>query len=224
MKIVAVVTGDIKASRKIEDREGLPQILKEAFDTLGQKVLHESGKFEIYRGDSFQGLIEEPAKSLLVAILIRARLRQWEDSDSIHKTSSLDLLPDARIGIGIGQVKYQAEKIVESDGEAFNYSGALLDEMKHSDAALAIRTPWTDVNEELAVSTKLLDSLVSKWSSPMAEAVYLHFSEGYTQKELSNHLGISQPAVHKRLSSANIDAVQTVLDRFEKLIKKKSTE
>jgi hypothetical protein len=230
MSILAVITGDVRASKKIGSRARLSVILKKAFTAINKKVLKSSGKFEIFRGDSFQGIIKDPARALKAAVLIRARLRQWEGPYSAAVTAKrggrkrpvvqMQFLPDARIGIGIGDISYRGKKIVESDGVAFHYSGTLLDDMKHSENALAIRTPWETVNEELAVTIKLADAIISKWSSASAETAFLYLSGHHTQQELSDLLGISQPAVHKRLSLANIEAIQVCLDRFELLIKK----
>lgn len=214
--MVAVITGDIISSKKIGERGHLNDVLKDSFNIV-DKVLHGTGAFEIYRGDSFQGVIEEPAKALLAAILIRARLRAWDYTDT-NDTKPLQELPDARLSIGIGAVSYKADKIVESDGEAFQYSGQLLDSMKQAGMELAIRTPWDEVNDELGVVCKLLDAIINRWSSAMAEAACLYLQEDVTQLELSAKLKISQPAVHKRLASANIDAVEAALNRFHKLI------
>ena len=205
------------ASRKIEDRDQLNEVLKESFRLVDQKILHASGTFEIYRGDSFQGMLNDPSQALLVAVLIRARLRAWDYANA-DDAKPLPMLPDARIGIGVGSVRYKAHKTIESDGEAFQNSGQVLDAMKNSGAELAVRTPWEEVNEELEVSCKLLDALINRWSSAMAEAVYMHLLEDITQQDLSLKLSISQPAVHKRLASANIDAVEACINRFQKLI------
>lgn len=218
--MIAVITGDIVASTKIEERDQLNEVLKDSFRIVDDKVLKTAaGSFEIYRGDSFQGVIKDPAMALLVAILIRARLRAWDYTES-NDARPLQAIPDARVSIGIGTVSYKADKIIESDGQAFQYSGQLLDSMKHSGLELAIHTPWDEVNDELEVTCKLLDALINRWSSAMAEAVYLYLQEDVTQQKLSVKLKISQPAVHKRLASANIDAVEAALNRFQKLITK----
>jgi hypothetical protein len=128
------------------------------------------------------------------------------------------LLPDARIGIGIGTANYQLERVIESDGEAFRFSGSLIDKMKKNRIGLAIKTPWKEVNEELEISFQLLDSLINKWSSPSAEVVHYCLLLGLTQQELSNKLKVSQPAIHKRLALASFDVVQSAINRFEKLI------
>lgn len=213
MNVIGVITGDITNSKKISKRPELASILQDGFATINKRILKNTGKFEIYRGDSFQGLIKDPSKSLLTAILLRARLRQWEVAGA-----SVGKLPDARIGIGIGAISFNGKKVVESDGEAFQYSGMLLDKMKKSEQALSVQTPWQEINEELRVSTRLADAIISKWTAPSAEAAFYYLTEGKTQEKISKKIGISQPAIHKRLTLANVEAIEIYLNRFEKLV------
>lgn len=216
MKFVGVITGDIISSAKVVEREVLLSILKEALSGI-DNILGTSDSFEIFRGDSFQAIIQEPDKALLAAVLVRTRLRQWKKNGT-GKAISITRLPDARIGIGIGGLTFRSDKIIESDGEAFQYSGRLLDEMKSSGKQLSVKTPWEEVNEELKVTAALMDAIIGRWSSQNAEAVYLLLSQRTTQKELAEKIGISQPAVSKRLVHSNIEAVQGALKRFESLI------
>lgn len=87
---------------------------------------------ELYRGDSFQLLVEDPAMTTKIAILLRAGL--------IYHTPNKDAgMWDAKVSIGIGSIDFISDNIVTSDGEAFIYSGRQLDNMgKHR---LSIRTP-----------------------------------------------------------------------------------
>ena len=76
-KQVAVITGDVVRSTVIKDRARLAKVMKEAMeaaDTSGFGVIRP---FEIYRGDSFQGVVEVK-DAMRVALILRARLRQWE--------------------------------------------------------------------------------------------------------------------------------------------------
>ena len=225
-----MITGDIVGSSAVKDRAFLNMAIKEAFD--GIKAEKEYGmlrSFEIYRGDSFQGVLD-PVHALRAALSIRARLRQWKGPASItsvsrgKKTSKrplsipLGLLPDARIAIGIGTVSYRSSKVMESDGEAFKLSGHALDGLGKSTGRLALLTPWEEVNMETGASMQLLDALVNKWSSASAQAMFHYMVKGSTQSELSEMLDISQPAVHKRLVAADQLAIHAALERYEQLI------
>jgi|GEM_PF-127084 len=229
-KVVAVITGDVVGSSAVKDRAFLNMAINEAFDGIkAQKEYRMVRSFEIYRGDSFQGVLD-PVHALRAALSIRARLRQWKGPVSLSAASRgkkagkrpvpipLGLLPDARIAIGIGTVSYRSSKVMESDGEAFKLSGHALDGLGKSTGRLALLTPWEEVNAETGASMQLLDALVNKWSSASAQAMFHYLAKGSTQSELSEILGISQPAVHKRLVAADQMAIHAALERYEQLI------
>ncbi|NBC84042.1 MAG: hypothetical protein GVY19_11790 [Bacteroidetes bacterium] len=87
-------------------------------------------EFEIFRGDSFQGLIHNPADALKTAICLRASLRRYTNN------SALDDIRDARIAIGIGEGDTRMTIITESDGEVFKRSDTVLDSIKKSNERL----------------------------------------------------------------------------------------
>lgn len=227
-RLLAVITGDVAGSTAVRNRVLLNKALKEAFATVSKKGFGQVRPFEIYRGDSFQGVFE-PAHALRAALAIRARLRQGEAP--VPKAASkgaakrpargfvpLGSLPDARISIGIGTVSFRSAKVIESDGEAFRASGRELDALARAGGRLAITTPWEEVDKEFAAMAKLLDALVSNWSSASAQAMFLNLSQSRTQTQVSIKLGISQPAVHKRLANAGLDAVNAALQRYEDIM------
>lgn len=226
MGIDAVLTGDLVASRRINDTdiEKVIKSLKDSFDEINRQLLNGNGTFEIFRGDSFQALIPQPELALLVAIIIRARLRTYTPSFSLlphHKTDKpiLYAYSDARIAIGVGTIRYHAGRITESQGEAFQKSGHSFDALQKENERLAIETPWDNVNNELAVGCKLADALISKWTASTAEAMYHHLLFGTSQKELATQFDITQPGVHKRLVTyGNINSIQAFLSRYHELI------
>ncbi len=130
--MLSVITGDIVQSSLLnqEERKMVLFELKELFKSWNKLFPIE---FTIYRGDSFQAVLKNPAKSLLVSLLIRAKLRSLSTQNSLAK------IWDARISIGIGEIDFEAEKIIESDGEAFQLSGRNLDEMKRKDERIRLK-------------------------------------------------------------------------------------
>lgn len=225
-KVLAVITGDVVRSTVVKDRARLAKVMKQAMEAIDKNGFGVVRPFEIYRGDSFQGVVEVK-DALEVALTIRARLRQWDGPVMLPSVKGkksvknarlpmlIGTLPDARVAIGIGTVGYRSAKVVESDGEAYRNSGRALDELGRTWGRLALSTPWDDMNAEFNTSMRLLDALVGKWSSASAQAMFLYLTKGSTQSELSGLLGISQPAVHKRLSGADQSAVQAMIDRYE---------
>ena len=200
MEIKAVITGDMVRSEQIalDKRDLLIEVLRGIVDELQAK---SPMKMEMFRGDSFQIVVERPEASLLIATMIRAGL----------KSSCYDGMVemwDARISIGIGATEYQGESIVTSDGEAFKLSGR----------------GWQDVDDELDVGIAFLDDLVTDWSINQAKAIYLSVAHGLSQSDLASTISKSQQNVSKTLNSAKEALLVRCLRRFETIIKKHNAE
>jgi len=226
MGVDAVITGDLVKSRSIKDQDISTVInsLKDTFSEINHLLLSGNGTFEIFRGDSFQGLIPNPEQALLVAMIIRARLRTYEPSLSVGGSTKnnkpiLYAFSDARIAVGVGTNRYNADRITESQGEAFQKSGHSFDAMKKANDRLTIVTPWENINDELEVECKLADALISRWTASTAEAMYHHLLYDLNQKELATQLEITQPGVHKRLVVyGNLHCIRTFLNRYYELM------
>ncbi len=205
----AVITGDIVKSSQIKGKEKdkLNSSLKEAFDYIEQCSKGENSfpGFEIFRGDSFQGILPDPADALSAAIIIRASLRKEQQDEQKANW-------DARIAIGTGTVEYLPEKISEGDGPAYQNSGPVLDELK-GDYKCAVKTPWPAVNDELKASCALLDAVIAKWTRHQAEIIVM-LLQNMSPKNISEQLEISQAAVHYRIKGAGWFAVEALLKRY----------
>lgn len=228
MDRVAVLTGDLVKSRTIKDGEIETVInsLKETFIELNKKLLFNKASFQIFRGDSFQAIIPDPELALITVIIIRARLRTFVSVYRIvgAKKSNKPInyaYTDARIAIGIGEVSYLGNKISESQGEAFQKSGYLLDKLKKENERLGVDTPWENINKEFYVESKLADAVISRWTANTAEAIFIHLLDKKNQSEVASILNISQPASHKRLVTyGNIGSINTFTERYLELITK----
>ncbi len=229
-ELVSVLTGDlIGYSQRTGNPEGYLSTLEAALKLASR---HYSFNFQIFRGDSFQGLLLEPSRSLEVALLIRSFLISRMDKGSFdlvkgpgEKGEDDGRVPsgarkryDARIAIGIGTVDfYDLNKIGQSDGEAFRMSGRRLDEMKRRRQELSIVTPWDELNDELEVECALLDVIVSKWTRDQAQSVFYALL-GMNQVQISERLGRSQGGISQRLSKAGYPALVKMLARFDEKI------
>jgi hypothetical protein len=67
-----------------------------------------------------------------------------------------------------------------------------------------------------------MDIMIHDWSDEQAEAMFLNLT-GKNQMEISHMLGISQPAVNRRLKAAHFDTVNKFITRFEYLLKNLDT-
>lgn len=212
----AVLTGDIINSSKLKvaDRKKLLEALATLFDNY--KVRNRNNlkikiTFEVYRGDSFQGLLDAPEQGLLMALLIRTYLQ------SKVIVGNRLIVSDARIAIGIGSVSLAAATLAESDGEAFRFSGRLLDTLKKQPNQIAIKSRRLTLDDEVNTSLVLLEGIISKWTASQAEVVYYKL-QGYTEVIIAEMLRIRQPAVNQRAKAASWVAVERLLLRYHNLM------
>lgn len=208
MTVYSVITGDIISSSKLSNSQRMELLsqMKQLFDELINQ--NKDLKFEIFRGDSFQGVFEDISLCLPTVLMIKTGLKR---SNILKKGI------DVRIAIGIGEITLFSDKIQESDGEAFRHSGQLLDKMKYTNQTIAVKTPWKAVDDELEVLCIALDAITGRWSPQMAEVVY-EVLAGMKQVQIADKLGIKQPSVNQRLKLANWTAVNKILQRFQKLL------
>ena len=203
----AVITGDL-----IDSTLYKPQELDTILDTINKEFAYFRTTFDtdfkIFRGDSFQGIVLDPTLALDLAINLKTAINKIPINNS--KTSGL---PDFRIAIGIGSINLKRNSILESNGEAFQFSGRALDSMKGDYPRLLLRTANDDLNDEFNVHFSLLDSVISKWSSSSAEVVYYLHKE-YKEREIAEVLGINQSAVNHRKKVANWDSISLLLKRY----------
>jgi hypothetical protein len=215
-QLYAVLTGDIVgSSRTIEkQRQSLFDALKGSFEIVSRLWPSAvAASFDIYRGDSFQGVLSKPEGALRMTIALRAALR-YLFSNKLRRFAL-----DARIAVGIGTIDYlPSQKASEGDGEAYRRSGPVLDVMK-GNQRLRISTPWPRIDEELEASCNLVDALIERWSAEQAEAMIRQL-QGLTQDVIAQELRISQPAVVQRLKAAGGWAVEAFCNRYELLIGK----
>jgi hypothetical protein len=205
---VAVLTGDVVGSSKLppELRERLHEGLQVGIDNVGS-----GSEGEIFRGDSFQIVLDEPARALRAALRMRCHLRA-------SSPNALGKPLDTRVAVGIGKVSFRAEKVIESDGEAFQLSGRGLDELLSTrKRRLMIRTPDAELNTSLDVICAFLDAMVNGYSARQAEAVGL-LLDGMKQTEIAQRIGIGQSSVNQRIQSAHWPAIEYALGYFERVI------
>lgn len=205
-ELIAILTGDIVGSAKSTEKKVWLVRLKRALKQIEALKLLEKHNWEIYRGDSFQLELEEPKQAFKAALLIRAALK----SLPLFEEHEMDV----RISIGIGTREYQGDRVTESDGPAYHYSGRALDEIEKDERRLILKSDWEDLDDEMQVSFSLAEVILSNWSAASAEVCWHLFREDITQKELAGKLGISQPAVNKRIARAHLDEILLLEQRF----------
>lgn len=192
----AIITGDIINSRKVEPNEWMTA-LKKGLNKYGK----EPKNWEIFRGDSFQ-LNTSPEDALEAAILIKAEIKQWK-------------ILDVRIGIGIGEITYQATKITESNGTAFLNSGVCFEQLKKQ--TLAIKTPKKEFDITLNLMFNLAELTMEKWTETAAKLItYKIGNPNANQKELAQILNkMGQGTISEGLKRAGYDEIEKLLEYYK---------
>lgn len=217
--MVAVLTADLVDSSQYEDEvlEKTLNSLKKEFKQIENDYGDDNVRFNIFRGDSFQGVLKKPEEALQVALQIKAAVNSIHLKET-QKHKAYSKIADFKMAIGIGTQDLERKAIAESNGQAYQFSGRTLDEMKAESRKTRLKTSDDNVDDEMNTSFLLLDTIIDKWSIASAEVVY-YLLRGLKEREVAKILDISQSAVNQRKKAAGWDAVSGLLNRYREVVK-----
>jgi hypothetical protein len=208
----AVITGDFIGSSKLapKDWDKLHVVMKQS-----SRLLRESFKetvpleVDIFRGDSWQMLVLDPAKALRLSLFYRATIRA--------KMARPNL--DTRMAIAVGNIdSIPQTRVSEGHGEAYLLSGEALDWLNKSKAANMCFAHKNDETAEMFdIIVRLIDAIATRWTDKQALAISGAL-RGMKQEEIAEKLWekrVTQQAVAQHLSRAGWDAVEKGIEYFE---------
>ncbi|MFW5874612.1 MAG: hypothetical protein ACOCUC_00100 [bacterium] len=212
--IYAVITGDFIGFSDLDQkvRKNMPRLMADAGVLLCSVLPGVMPKdIDVFRGDSWQALIEDPVYALRAALLIHAFMR------SDVKGSGLN----TRMAVGVGPVDYIPDKGVSAgDGPAFRLSGKKLEKMTslRNFAILGYSNPSDPCESLVDALMRTVGALISRWRPFQAKAV-LGILKGMSRAEIArNRPGpVSVQAVSGHLKRASWPAVLNALEVFEQL-------
>lgn len=219
---IAVITGDIVNSTEmtLENKKIFYDSLLKYFKELESLY---NVKIEMFRGDSFQCIVESIQNALQISLLIKTFIRSLmsetqpvnlKTKDKSYKVIG-QIRYNARISIGIGDMDFVHNSALTSDGTAFRISGRYLDEMKSKKQFFVIATD-DEYNSELNMESLLLDVIMNSNSIQQNEVINKKLL-GSTELQIAEMLNIKQPAVNQRLNLANWHAIDAMLKHFKSL-------
>lgn len=191
-----VITGDIVNSRSVRSEKWLVK-LKEVLADFGR----ETCDWEVYRGDSFQ-LIVEAGRALDAVFYIKS---------AIKETSPLDV----RMALGLGAVTYRASRVLESNGSAFIHSGECFDQLKKH--TVRIKSDFPELDETLNLMFSMADFIMANWKPVTTEIVHhkLKYPD-MTQRKLAQLMGRkSQASISEGLKRGGYDEIRSLIDYFK---------
>jgi hypothetical protein len=202
-KRVAVITADVVNSTKINasKRSMVLSKMKQIFIEISKVYKLPKGSIEIFRGDSFQILIEDPSIALEVLLYVFFSLKID------------DPIVVCRYSLGVGDMSFRAPKVIESDGTAFQVSGRMLDAISKSNALINISSDEVGFNTELEVHSLTLDFLLSNISSSQYN-IFLWALCGYSQTEIANEIGVFQSSVTRTLKRSGWHVIEKIIKNY----------
>ena len=210
--MIAVVKGDIIASRKLVDQEKWLLPLKDLLSSWGESPKN----WELVWGDFFQIEFQHPEEALQKIFEIKALIKKIEPLDNRKLISTIDV----RMAVGIGTKSYTGERISESNGSAFIYAGEKFDILKKESVTMGLKSEWQDFDNEINLYLKLAGTFMDKWSVSSAQLIEIALKNPtITQEEIGRMLGIKQSAVSGRWNRANVDELIAVEKMYRKKIK-----
>lgn len=198
--MIAVIKGDIIASRKLVNQSKWLLPLKSLLATWGKTPKN----WFIHSGDFFQVEIKNPEEALKKALEIKTLIKKVAPLNENKKISTINV----RMAIGVGEKNYAADSIVESNGPAFIYSSEKFELLKKENSTMGIKSPWKSFDDEMNLYLKLAGTFMDKWSVSSAELIQIVLNNpDITQEEIGKKLGIKQNSVSGRWNRANVNEV-----------------
>lgn len=214
----AVITADVIDSTGLTKKQltALLTTLQEIINDLQCGKKDQRKLFALWRGDSIQGILEEPELSLRLALEIKAGINRLSDPDKKKKLPSRLAWADLKISIALGEITKWPASLASANEDLFRQSGLMLDALKNSSRKMSVITGKTEADKELNVHMILLQGILNQWSTGAAEVVY-YLLKGKSEKEIAAELGISQSAVNQRKRSSGWESIQALLNRFHEI-------
>lgn len=208
-KVYAVITGDIVGSTKLSHLElaAVRETIVRSVREFSLSHLNEVYRTpEFFQGDSWQLPLEEPRRSLQVALLIQAQLL------AAHNVWT-------RAAIGIGTADGLEKTTAISTGEAFTLSGRAL-QNTHGTHRLTGAVPGHTgpMAQWFPGTLHLCSALIRGWSQRQAKVIGLWLSAAHpTYEWIAANLtpSIAKQSVGDILISANLPALREIFAIFQ---------
>jgi len=132
-KIYLVLTGDIKGSSQVENRQGLTNSLLDLCAAVNRYFsVNIIAPFKVVSGDGMQGLLKTDTNIMLLAHYIRAKIHPYF----------------MRLGFGLGELSTQLNDDVSlMDGKCFQYAGEAVEYCKDNDLWAYLRSEEADTDK-----------------------------------------------------------------------------
>ena len=199
-----VLTGDITDSQSYTDKD-FGNILTALKQHLSGYAKQYVGHFDIYRGDAFQLVVNQPQYSMHIALGLRLALKA--------RTPSVDV----RISVAVGEAYFRPKEVKTGTGEAFVLSGRGLDSIKPN--YLTFSSSNTELESKTQLLTRFADTHVSGLTQTQSETLltYLEASDK-SHDNIAALLDKNRSNVSRILNASNYKLVAEYLEYMKHAI------
>ncbi len=158
-----VITGDLKSSRKIDNRYLSQDNLKNAIQYLNSTFRkHLISEFRIVGGDGFQGMISRSDIILEIYFSLFQKIKH-----------------PFYLGVGIGSISTQLSDFVqEIDGEAFHLSSEALNFAKKKNRWFILRSNLRNNDDLIECVFNFMFEIIWKWTERRKEIILFYRKHG----------------------------------------------
>jgi hypothetical protein len=208
------IIGDIKESKKLQDRKKVQEKLKNVLYDINDKYSSDiSSKFMITLGDEFQGLLCNGANTMHIISEIERKLYPVK----------------IRFGIGIGEIitDIDSEMAIGADGPGYYKAREAIEYLKENEKrkqtnSANIRLEIDGENQEPTIMINTVLSLLTvikdTWSERQREVIGDMLEHQDSQGSVAMRLNIKQPTVQKMLANGKYYAYKEALDTIGKAL------
>lgn len=198
MEYIAII-GDIKESKKIDDRNMVQEELNHILNHINQIYSPDiSAKFIITLGDEFQGLLRESTHLFDIVKYIQREMYPVR----------------LRFGIGIGEIRTDIfyEAAIGADGPAYYAARETMEELREQEkrikrqaADIQISVYDTESFEIAQINTvlALMKIIEDGWSDKQRYTIWDMAQNGGSQEECAKRMNTTQSTVARRLADGN---------------------
>ena len=209
------IIGDVKNSKKIEDRNNVQNKLKNILNKINEDYENDiSAKFVITLGDEFQGLLDKGENILNIV----------EDIEKMMYPIEI------RFGIGIGTITTDIDSMMAmgADGPGYYMARKAIERIKenegknktyNSNVRIEIDEDKNLTSEMLNTIFSLLSVVKNEWTDRQREIIsdFEKYKDG--QEKSSERLGITQSSVQRGLTNGNYYAYRNAKDTVNNILK-----
>lgn len=198
MNYIAVI-GDIKDSKKLDNRGEIQESLKDALLTVNKLYKNDiAARFVITLGDEFQGLLSNGEHLL----------------DIINYLQQVMYPVHIRFGVGIGEIatKINPKEALGADGPAYYAARIVIEEIKELEKKIKRQAPdivLAKYNEEdfeiekINTMLSMLKVIENSWTDKQRYTIWDMEANGGSQEECALRMETTQSTVARRLADGN---------------------